>query len=57
MGKADNGTYGTLLLQWQHNVREQRRDVRLPNLALVAGHLEPHADLHVPKLPRKLALL
>jgi hypothetical protein len=40
-----------------HNVWEERRHVRLTDLGLVAGHLEPHADLNIRQGALQLALL
>ena len=50
-------THSALVHERLDNVREQRRDIRLPDLALVARDLEPHPSLHICQLSTELALL
>lgn len=53
------GTYcATVLLhEWANNLREQRRNIALSNLAFVSRYFEPHADLNFVELSLQLALL
>lgn len=51
------GTYRALVHERLHDVREERGNVRLPNLGLVTGNLEPHACLDICELPVELRLL
>ena len=51
-----DATHRALVHEGLHDVREQRGDVRLPDLALVARDLEPHPSLHICQLSAELAL-
>ena len=50
-------TYHALVHQRLNDMREESRDIILPDLRLVAGDFQPHSDLHIPKLPHELVLL
>ena len=49
--------YRSLVHKWLDNMREQRRDVRPPDLGLVTRDLEAHPCLDVRQLTTKLRLL
>ena len=50
-------TYRAIVYQWLNNMGEQRGDIILPDLRLVAGHFQPHPDLNISKLSHELVLL
>ena len=60
MGSKKEGekreTYNSHIYKWFHYVREQSRNIWLPNLRLVSRYFKTHANLYIAKLPTEFVL-